>query len=404
MHAGLTEAVTLQIRDDPTGGDCAFFAAWNAKTKTCTLTADLEDPVEISSNGVTLDGNGYAIRGTPSEGPYVSGAGVNLNGVTGVTVTHVTVENFYEGIYLDGVTNATIMHNTLANNHESIELESSSLNEIIGNVSYLSEFGIELEYSGNNWIIGNIDVGGCCTGIYLGESNDNHIIGNELGQKGETGIRIINSHSNTVAGNSVSDSKIGMFINPYCEEDILINNNLMNNTEQAVVLPSVVGGENTFAGNYWSDYDSPEEGCYDGNGDGICDDPYLIFVSETLLVQDASARVKDTTVAANATIAPNLLTEGSKGNWVTASIEVPGYDPGGITVGSVMLVTDKGYVWANETSAAAGNHVSGGVLGLRVKFDRELVMKILNPDLNEGVITGALAENTFQGRVRITLK
>jgi parallel beta-helix repeat protein len=161
----ISEAATRQIIDNSTGGDCIYIGTWNARTKTCTLTADLWDPVQINSNGVTLHGNGYAIRGIPRIDIigelFVPGSGVTLNGVARVTVTHVTVDNFEVGIYLNGVTNARVLHNSLPNSYVGIQLDYSNENEIIGNDLYLVGYGIELNTSANNYITGNVNSGGC---------------------------------------------------------------------------------------------------------------------------------------------------------------------------------------------------------------------------------------------------
>ena len=38
------------------------------------------------------------------------------------------------------------------------------------------------------------------------------------------------------------------------------------------------------SGNYWNDYDSEAEGCFDANSDIICDDPYNISHSNGSIV------------------------------------------------------------------------------------------------------------------------
>ena len=55
---------TKFIADNATGGDCATIGTWDVPTKTCTLTQDVFETIQIDSNGVTLDGNGYTITGT----------------------------------------------------------------------------------------------------------------------------------------------------------------------------------------------------------------------------------------------------------------------------------------------------------------------------------------------------
>lgn len=40
---------TKFIRNDATGGDCTSFGTWNSGTKTCTMTADLIETIQIAS-------------------------------------------------------------------------------------------------------------------------------------------------------------------------------------------------------------------------------------------------------------------------------------------------------------------------------------------------------------------
>ena len=49
------------ITDDSTGGDCSTIGDWSSATKTCTLSNDLDGPIIIASNDITLDGNAKSI-------------------------------------------------------------------------------------------------------------------------------------------------------------------------------------------------------------------------------------------------------------------------------------------------------------------------------------------------------
>src|SRR3989338_19571 len=62
---------------------------------------------------------------------------------------------------------------------------------------------------------------------------------------------------------------------------LIYNNNFLNNSNQAIFhlqssdtlfnLPLPTGG------NYWSNYDTSQEGCSDLNNDKICDSPYILY-------------------------------------------------------------------------------------------------------------------------------
>jgi len=79
--------------NDPGGGSCSFVGTWDPGSKTCTLTRDLTDTVEIVSSGITLDCAGYRITGSGS------GSGVFIPAfLTGETITNCEISLFTRGI------------------------------------------------------------------------------------------------------------------------------------------------------------------------------------------------------------------------------------------------------------------------------------------------------------------
>ena len=120
------------IRDDPTGGDCTSVGSWNAASKTCTLTTDLSNPLDIASNNVSLDGAGHTITGPGY------GNGVTNDRHTGVIIKNLNIRQFYYGIYIqgaapDGQTNATLSNNTSDNSNYGIYIDGSYGNNLSGN-------------------------------------------------------------------------------------------------------------------------------------------------------------------------------------------------------------------------------------------------------------------------------
>jgi len=106
-------------------------------------------------------------------------------------------------------------------------------------------------------------------------------------------------------------------LEPYSGNNIVMNNNFMD----SVVQTAVYEAGNTFTGNYWSDYDSGEEGCDDPGGDGICDAGYELDMGE-----DAVARVTETVVAATVQISPNAIkSKSQEKKTLITHIEIPGY-------------------------------------------------------------------------------
>ena len=83
---------TIFIRDDATGGNCTLIGTWDNSTKTCTLTTNLAQIIQIDNDGITLNGNGHIITGNGT------GCGVDLYYRNHVTIKNLIVEKFVSGI------------------------------------------------------------------------------------------------------------------------------------------------------------------------------------------------------------------------------------------------------------------------------------------------------------------
>ncbi|MHB0914771.1 MAG: right-handed parallel beta-helix repeat-containing protein [Thermoleophilia bacterium] len=229
--SGVAQAATaFTITDDATGGDCVAIGSWEAEIKTCTLTSDLliptgSDGVEIGSDGVTLNGAGHQITGS-------GGAGIILDGRNFVTIKSVAVSNFTFGLKVSSSGNSNIVGNTIDSN--------------------INQYGIALVYSHSNNIVRNI----CSNngvGIYLADSSNNRIVANDVIHN-QFGIYLQYSSTNNAVYNNVS---------------------IENGTQMVSISPNVVNQAPPVGGNYWGDYDEPDEGCNDVNGDSYCDEPYV---------------------------------------------------------------------------------------------------------------------------------
>jgi parallel beta-helix repeat protein len=137
---------TKFIRNDATGGDCTSIGAWNAATKTCMLTTDLGETIQIDSDGITLNGNGHTIMGSNT-----GGNGVYLFSRTGVNLKNLNIRQFSTGIFLDYSSNNMLSGNNASNNPaDGIFLYSSSNNTLNGNNASNTYYGIFLESSSDN--------------------------------------------------------------------------------------------------------------------------------------------------------------------------------------------------------------------------------------------------------------
>lgn len=168
IFAGDAEAAVKRISNSASGGDCASIGVWDAAVKRCTLTTDIvatgSNGIDITSDGITLDGNGHTLTGSP--GNYY---GVTITMRTGISVKNLIITGFKTGMYLTFASNNTIF-----------------------------------------------------------------------------------------------------------------NNNFLNNATQASVsgMGNSFGDPGTGRGNYWSNFDTPEEGCNDSDGNGICDAAYAVGTAQ----------------------------------------------------------------------------------------------------------------------------
>lgn len=141
---------TKFIKDDATGGNCYSIGIWDSTTKTCTLTTDLNETIQIDSDGITLDGNGHTITGSKT------GNGVYVYRRTGVTIKNLTVKTFITGISIGYSSNISLMNNYVLNNSVGVNLWSSSDTTLINNTANSNGTGIRMSGAGNNTLSGNI--------------------------------------------------------------------------------------------------------------------------------------------------------------------------------------------------------------------------------------------------------
>lgn len=239
---------TLHINDSAGGGDCSLVGTWNAATKTCTLTANITvtangvDGIHIDSDGVTLDGNGYALTQTGNVNP--SGMGVYLENRTGAAVRNLNVSKFSQGI----------------------SVRSLGGNAVIGNTLISNTLGIVITQTGSNIISGNNASANGDTGIYLYSAWSNTISGNTANSNGFGGIRaFFECNSNTISGNTTNaNANVGIGLDSggsTSNSNTISGNTASFNGEKGIYLSG--GGSNTVSGNNASSNNST------GSGNGI---------------------------------------------------------------------------------------------------------------------------------------
>ncbi len=249
---------TKFIKDDAMGGDCFLIGNWDALTKTCALTKDVYETIQIDSDGVVLDGNARALTGSNT------GYGIYLYRRSGVIVKNLNVKYFTRGIFLNASANNNLIGNNASNNREGIYLYSSSNNYLLNNTTSNNAYGAGIWlalYSSNNNIQGGIVKFNNPYGIYIMYySNGNIIANNTISNNGFYGINFF-----------------------YAENNKIYNNNFIIITRDSYQAFNYRGISNVFnlsapiGGNYWcTTWLSCPEYCRDVNSDGFCDTPYAI--------------------------------------------------------------------------------------------------------------------------------
>ncbi len=185
-----------------------------------------------------------------------------------------TIENsLLEGIYLkeeaEPVRYNIVENNTLLNNKRcGLLLRWADNNTIRNNIIKNSPEGIEIfsmytgevRESNNNTIVGNV-IENNTIGVFL----------NGYGYNIRTPVRF-----NTIRNNVFSKNDFGIK-SEYSWDNLIYHNNFYNNTVNANDDKTNIwyyGLVNE--GNYWDDFDEPDEGAYDNDSNGIIDLPYQI--------------------------------------------------------------------------------------------------------------------------------
>ena len=216
------EPSTKYIRDDATGGDCTQIGTWDWTAKTCTLTGNVHETIQISDDHVTLDGAGYSISGSGS------GYGVYAYRQTGWTVKNVHVSNFSYGIFLNR-SKALLTGNTITGNHIGIRFYVSGYSIVDSNTVSENNYGFYF----SEWA--------CCTYVVRNTIADNTSYGIHFNDSTGTGGNLV--YNNVFLGNGTHAA----------------SRNDRNFFDQPLPL----------GGNFWGGHESP-----DANADGLVDDPY----------------------------------------------------------------------------------------------------------------------------------
>lgn len=310
-----TKHSTFFLNDDTAGGDCASLGAWDNATKTCTLTQDMTDTIQINSSGITLDGNGHTITGKGT------GYGIYATNVSNIAVKNLSITGFSKGIMFDSnVQNSSIVSNRLYGNNYAIEFwRFSGQNKIMNNeITGNSGWSVHLNLGCNSNIFENNIFTNNRSAVFFINAHyntiKNNMIDNTIDITTRSGVSMFWScvntfEKNTVShtstafyyygrnwcgnsvfkGNTISDNGTGMYL--MAPTNTIYRNNFINNGVQIWNDPNYASNnfysqankfnlELPFGGNYFSSFDTDEDGCTDANTDGICDAPFAFSTGQ----------------------------------------------------------------------------------------------------------------------------
>ena len=214
---------TIFIRDNATGGDCTLIGTWDNSTKTCTLTTNLAETIQIDDDGITLNGNGHIITGNGT------GNGVYLPGRSGVTIKSLTVKNFTDGIYYNNYPPDSGFENTLIDNN--------------ANSNYRN--GIYFYFGGRNNLTNNTANLNLDVGIVLDRTGYDTLLYNNASYNNRSGIFLYQTHNNMLIGNNASNNRYGIM--SYQSSENTLKNNIANTNCYGFYFRS--GYRNTFINN-----------------------------------------------------------------------------------------------------------------------------------------------------------
>ncbi len=199
---------------------------------TYTFTADINGSIVVQRSNIIIDGNGHTLDG-------FSGAileGLNLTGVSNVTIRNVNVVGFGYGIYLQSSILNVILENNITFNEGNVYLGDSSDNTITGNTITEGAEAIQLWASYNNTISNNSMISNL-RGVWLRSgSTGNTISGNNITANTNEGIYLYSSSGNSISENDITNNWRGIDLSASS------NNTLSGNNVAGNVAGISVGG------------------------------------------------------------------------------------------------------------------------------------------------------------------
>jgi parallel beta-helix repeat protein len=218
-----------------------------------------------------------------------------------LTNNTANLNNYGINFYPFSNNNTLIKNNVSSNNYNGIWFETdflslyfSSNNTLTNNIVSSNKDGIILSHFINGTLINNNVSQNANTGIFLSQSSDNTLSNNNASSN-NIGIQLKFASKNTLINNTASLNRdYGIYVTYYSSNNTVYNNyfnninnfgfvsstfiNLWNTTKRAET--NIIGGS-YLGGNVWAHPNGTgfSQTCADGDSDGICDSPYMLYVN-----------------------------------------------------------------------------------------------------------------------------
>jgi parallel beta-helix repeat protein len=293
---------TTIIDGSGTGNVIRIIADWVNITGFTITNSDSSDSgiqVESDNNLVirnNITNNGYGIHLDTSSDNTIMDNLITTNSLQGIYLQFSSNFNFIfanlisyndAGVDIRESSNNNVVYYNwiISNDYNGVGITSTSSNNYLeGNNASLNGFsGISISFSSNyNQIIDNNVTGNAVSGIAVGFSSNTNISGNEIVDN-PRGIELDTSSDNNITDNNItSNYEHGLYMID-STNNIVYHNNFIENAIQAYQNTNI---GNTWddgypsAGNYWSDWTSPDE--FSGENqdetgsDGVVDNPRTV--------------------------------------------------------------------------------------------------------------------------------
>ncbi|MEK7448483.1 MAG: right-handed parallel beta-helix repeat-containing protein, partial [Planctomycetota bacterium] len=321
------------------------FYTYDAPTNTYTLIQDVNEPVVITADGVTLDGNNFAVIGPDS------GTGIMVANYNNVTVKNCRVSRFSYGIFvynnsqinldrnvctnnftgiwsefssdatvqnnecndnlLDPLQQGpddsgfgilaiqaarhTVKNNKTARNHLGIILSFSSQSTLQANESNNNNrHGLALEASSDNTARDNVCNSNARHGINVIENSNNNLVFNNACQSNSRhGLRFRDSSGNMAYDNTLTQNQYsGLMLQAPNQNTLIYHNNIFSNVQSnassdyGILLSYYNPATLRYEGNYWGKTVAPGFYLYGGTNTPFDSNGSDVYDSYPYLVRD----------------------------------------------------------------------------------------------------------------------